>query len=459
MANTPSRSRRWPRRLAWTALALAILLVAGIVGGRAAIAAYLRSEGFRGFLAERAGRSLHAAVEVAPLSFTGLNVYGDGFHARGESGAKFRDLRVEGVRAELSLRRFFEQVWQVESLHAERVQLSLEAPPAAAPRAPKTEAATPSASAGRSGWLPNRVEITRADVSDLQLRWAGGSVSGVAAELSPQEGGWRILGAGGRLEQRGQPPLEVQGLRLLYRAPALFVQSAELRQPGGGAIRVTGDVRLDEALQLRAEFDALALDPLLGDDWRMKLKGKAAGEVEIRSPLPTRGPPELRGTVRVIDGDLTALPVLDQIALFTRTQQFRRLKLTRASADFEHNGSRLEVRNVIAESARLIRIEGRFSIERDLIDGTFQVGVTAGSLQWLPGSQERVFTEARDGYLWTPMRLTGPVNKPQDDLTPRLAAAAGEAILDTAQGTVKDAIKSGRDVIKGALDLLLPPAK
>lgn len=457
MADIPARSRRWPRTLAWSALVLVVLLVVSIVAGRAAIGAYLRSESFRGFLAQRIGKSLRAEVEVAPLHFTGLDFYGEGLRARGESGATFGELQVEGVRAELSLRRFFDRVWQVDSLHAERVQLSLDAPPAAAPEAPVPSAS--SRSVARSGWLPNRVEVARADVSDVQLRWAGGSVSGVAAEFSPQEGGWRIVGGGGRVEHRGQPPLEVQSLRLLYRAPALFVQSAELRPAGGGAIRVTGDVQRDKSIQLHAEFDGIALDPLLGEDWRLKLQGKAAGGVEIRSPLPARGPPEVRGTVRLIDADLTALPVLDQIAVFTRTQQFRRLKLTRATADFEHTGQRLEVRNLIAESARLIRIEGRCTIERDTMDGTFQVGVTAASLQWLPGSQDRVFTESRDGYLWAPMRLTGPVSKPQDDLTPRLIAAAGGAVLDTAQKSVKDAIKTGSEVLKGALDLLLPPPK
>jgi hypothetical protein len=458
MADIPARSRRWPRTLAWSALVLAVLVIVGIVAGRAAIGAYLRSESFRGFLAQRIGKSLRAEVAVAPLHFTGLDFYGEGLRARGASGATFGDLHVEGVRAELSLRRFFDRVWQVDSLHAERVQLSLDAPPtAAAPELPGSPAS--SGSVARSSWLPNRVEVARADVRDLQLLWAGGSLRGLAAEFSPQEGGWRIIGAGGRVEHRGQPPLEVQSLRLLYRAPALFVQSAELRPAGGGAIRVTGDVHRDQALQLHAEFDGIALEPLLGEDWRMKLQGKAAGEVDIRSPLPARGAPEVRGTIRLLDGDLTALPVLDQIAVFTRTQQFRRLKLTRATADFEHTGQRLEVRNLVAESARLMRIEGRCTIERDILDGTFQVGVTASSLQWLPGSQERVFTESRDGYLWTSMRLTGPVSNPTDDLTARLATAAGEAVLDTAQKSVKDAIKTGSEVLKGALDLLLSPPK
>jgi hypothetical protein len=95
-----------------------------------------------------------------------------------------------------------------------------------------------------------------------------------------------------------------------------------------------------------------------------------------------------------------------------------------------------------------MRIEGAFTVVGGQIDGTFQVGVTPSSLQWLPGSQERVFTVARAGYLWTPMRLTGAIEHPSEDLTPRLAAAASGAIIRNVEGTV-------RETAKGVLDLLL----
>jgi len=460
MAKSPSRLLRW---LGWGALAGLLALVLAIVVGRAALTSYLRSERFRSFLAQRIGATLRAEVQVAPLSFTGLDFYGEGCTAQGGPGAAFRELRVEGVRAELSLRRILERVWQVDALHAERVQLSLEAPPSAAAASSASSApsapAAPAAVALPAGWLPNRVEIARAEVRDVQLRWPGGGLSGLAAECRPEEGGWKIAGTGGRVEQRGQPPLEVHTVRLLYRPGTLFVQSAELRPTGGGTIQLSGEVQTARALQLHATFAGLGLTPLLGEDWRVRLRGRAAGELDIRSPLPSRGAPELRGRVHLTEGELEALPVLDQIALFTRTQQFRRLKLTRAEAEFTQQGERLEVRDLVVESAQLIRVEGRFTTEHGTIDGTFQVGVTATSLQWLPGSQERVFTTARDGYLWAPMRLTGPLGSPQDDLTARLATAAGQAVLDAAQGTAQDALKTGRDVLKGALDLLLPAPK
>jgi hypothetical protein len=95
-----------------------------------------------------------------------------------------------------------------------------------------------------------------------------------------------------------------------------------------------------------------------------------------------------------------------------------------------------------------MRVEGNFTLLGGQIDGTFDVGVTAASLQWLPGSQSRVFTTARNGYYWAPMRLTGPVDHPNEDLTGKLAQAAAGQVIDTVGGAVKDATKAARDTAK-----------
>lgn len=221
-------------------------------------------------------------------------------------------------------------------------------------------------------------------------------------------------------------------------------------------VNVNGDVRFGEALNLTAKLSGISVSPLLPEDWRLRLHGNLGGEMVIRSALPARGPPTLSGSLTLAQGQLQALPVLDQIALFTRTQQFRRLALNKVSADFRQENGKIEVRNFVAESEGLIRIEGSFTIVNGTIDGAFQVGVTPASLQWLPGSQERVFTQQRGGYVWTPMRLTGPLAKPGEDLSPRLIAAAQGALIQGVENSVRDTIKTGKDAAKGALDLLMP---
>ncbi|MEA3207994.1 MAG: hypothetical protein QOE70_1051 [Chthoniobacter sp.] len=439
---------------------LLVLALAGFFVVKAAIDAYLRSERFRTFLAHQAGATLRAETEIAPLHFATSSIYTEQVRARGRADADFSGLQVDGLRAELSWSRFFAHVWQVDQVDVQRLRIDLEgeravgAPTDAAP----TRSAPPSPS-GRSGWLPNRVEISAATVHEAQLTWAGGGLRGTALQIKPADGGWSIEGAGGKIEHATLPALEVQRLALRYREPSLFVNNAEFRQGSSGSVSATGEINFSERLDLHATLQNIAITPYLAGDWRLRLKGDASGEIAVRCALPLRGPPEISGKIALTNGQLEALPFLNQIADFTQTQQFRRLGLSRATADFTQSGPRLTVRNLVAESEGLIRIEGGFFSESDQIDGTFQVGVTPASLQWLPGSQTRVFTESRGGYLWAPMRLTGPLASPNEDLSSRLLVAAGGAVIEGVEKTVNDSAKTLKDAAKSALDLFLAPPK
>ena len=461
-ASSRSRPSPWARLALWGLPALFLLLIVAFFVVRAFAESYLRSEKFRQFVAEKAGGTLHADAELAPLHFSGAEIFADGFRAKGGPDAAFAELQLEQIRTEISLRRFFEKVWQVEHFDVQRLRVNLDGPRALRPIEPTAnplEAPRNERAAEKSGWLPNRVEVGRAVIRDTQLLWAGGGLHGTAFELQPHEGGWQIAGQGGRIEYEKLPPLDVAALQLRYRAPSLFINSAELRQPGGGSVLATGEVNFERDLDLRLTLVNINTTPYLSDDWRVRAKGAISGEVTVRSPLPAFGATQVQGSLKLTNGELTALPVLDQIALFTRTQQFRRLTLTRASGDFQQEGERLRVSKFIAESEGLIRVEGAFIVEAGMIDGAFQVGVTPGSLQWLPGAQARVFTESRGGYLWAPMRLTGPVDRPTDDLTGRLAAAVQGAVVEGLQNATGETIQSGKDAVKGVLDLLLPATK
>ncbi|MDR3401784.1 MAG: hypothetical protein P4L99_04720 [Chthoniobacter sp.] len=454
------RSSPWLRLIIWAIPVLFVLLVVGFFVAKSAIESYLRSDTFRQFVAKKGGDTLHADAELAPLSFAGSTIFADGFTAKGGPDAAFSNLEIEQIRTEISLRRFFEKVWQVEQFDVQRVRVDLDGPRINRPmEAAPSPLAAPTNEKTSNGWLPNRVEIGKAMVHDTQLTWKDGGLRGTAFEIEPHEGGWQIVGQGGHLTYGKLPQLDVADLHLRYRAPSLFVNSAELRQPAGGSLQAAGEIDFSRQLDLRLTLVNIAISPYLSDDWRLKAKGNLSGEVTVKSALPSRGGPQLSGSLKLSQGELTALPVLDEIATFTRTQQFRRLNLNEVTGDFTQDEKSLSVKNFVAESDGLIRMEGAFTIVNGLIDGSFQVGVTPSSLQWLPGSQAKVFTDAHGGYVWAPMHLSGPANKPTEDLSPKLIAAAQNAVIEGVQNAAGEAVKTGKDAVKSAVDLLLPLVK
>jgi hypothetical protein len=461
----PRRQRQreksiWKRCVFWTVAALPVLIFVGYFTARSWIYHYLRSEEFRRFVSRATAKTLHADGEFAPLHFTGMNIYTDGFKARGSDRAAFAALSIEQIRAELSLRRWREHVWQIDNLEAHRIDLQFDGSRIALEETPRETSVKPSTKPG-GGWLPNRVEISTASVQQVNLGWGetgkdAGSVRGTRLVATAREGAWEIDGHGGRLEHGGLPDLELESLRALYRAPTLYVQDARLRRGTTGSVNVDGEVRFDEAINLQGKLAGIDVTPFLSNDWRVRLHGKLGGEVHVRGPLHSANAPLISGSMELSEGQIEALPVLDEIAVFTHLQQYKRLVLSRVSADFRQENGTLSATNFIAESTGLIRVEGGFTVANGQIAGLFQVGVTATSLQWLPGSQDRVFTESRAGYVWTPVRLSGPLDSPGEDLSPRLATAAKDAAIEKVGETVQSAVETGKEVIKGALDRLMP---
>jgi len=315
----------------------------------------------------------------------------------------------------------------------------------------------PASSASESSWLPHRLEVASAAIHHAGLDWDGGKLEGVALVGENHGGDWTIRGEGGFLVHGPWPRLDLHTFKMRTHADSLVIESAELRQGVDGAIAVTGEVRFGDSVQLDARLDRIPLDPLLQGDWRLKLLGQLNGAVHIESRLPADGPPTLSGDANITDGRLQALPVLDKLALFTGSAQFRQLNLSAASGHFRYTGSRLEVSQFVAESSGLARLEGIFTIDRGVIDGAFQVGVSPSTLQWIPGARNRVFLVARDGYVWAPMRVTGPVEKPAEDLTARLTDAAANEVVDTLKNAAGDGGKQLQDTAKKLLDGFFKP--
>ena len=103
------------------------------------------------------------------------------------------------------------------------------------------------------------------------------------------------------------------------------------------------------------------------------------------------------------------------------------------------------------ESDGLLRIEGEFTVRAQQIDGLFRVGVAISSVRWVSQIGAAVFDQpSRDGYAWTTMHLTGPVNNPHEDLTGRLAASAEQAVAHKA----KEGTDAVLDTASSLLDLL-----
>ncbi len=437
---------KFQRGAAWTVFLLLLLLVAGALLARVGAGWYLGSERFRHQITRAVEQELKAKGSFQSLHFNDGTFYSDGFAAEGKGRAFFSKLRADQIRAVVNWRGLLDRRWEVDELNIQKLEVHFAGQ---APReaSPETTAAKPRSENPSSPW---KLDLRQAEIAQSSWDWGStpersGSLTKSGFTLRPSEGAWLLEANSGTLTQSGWPVLTIESAKLRYTGPSLFVTESALRA-GDGRINVEGEIEFDRAADLQLRLDKVDFSPFLPPDWRLKLHGKMAGTAKIHAPLP-EGAVQIEGDLQLVDGQLEALPLLDQIAAFTRTDRFRRVALTRGSISFSNEGERTVVKNLVLESEGLMRVEGACTIAQNKIDGVFQVGVTSASLQWLPGSQARVFTVARDGYFWTPVRVSGPVDHPREDLTKRLLAAAASELLDNSKGNLEDAAKTLLDLI------------
>ncbi len=225
-----------------------------------------------------------------------------------------------------------------------------------------------------------------------------------------------------------------------------------------GKISASGE--FGDNSRLHVEWSQVDVDALLHEPWRSRLSGVLAGTASIEWPESGIAAGRAVGNFRLTDGIAQNIEMLDQVATFTGAPQFRRMPLQELSGNFEWAQKLLKITNLVAESKGLLRLEGSCTIaEGGGLSGSLRVGVTPQTLQWLPGSRERVFTVAQNGYVWTDVRIGGSLQSLQEDLSPRLAAAIRDETIDRGRRFIEDLPNAAKDGAKGVLDTLAPLVK
>lgn len=409
---------------------------------------YLRQDAFRTKLEALAGTRMAGTVQLAPLRWTGDEV---GTRTAALETVNGWKAELTGLRVGLDWAAFRDRQWRLVQAGADSLEISRTAvsPPAeATPSLPLEPAADSgvgsSVPAWLRGWLPDRFAVDGLRVDAFTLSHPGPwRLSGAALRASPWQQGdasAQVTVTGGVLETPVLLPALLHPIKLnlgsatLRLAPdELRLSTASLTWAQGGEVSARGHLRPStRAWQLDTTLTGIPLAELLSPDWKLRLTGQIEGDLRIRSTAETE--PTVEGDVRLKNAALTSVPLLDQLATFTRLERFKRLMLDIAEARVTASGQTRKFEKVVVQSAGLMRLEGGITIQAGRLDGRFMLGVTPDALRWIPGAGQHVFTathaSAPAGMVWTPLRITGTVDAPQEDLTSRLMSGAGKAILN-----------------------------
>ncbi|MEN3368334.1 MAG: hypothetical protein V7609_477 [Verrucomicrobiota bacterium] len=424
------RADWWRRRGRRVALVIgAILLAAGVCIAllNPRLTRYVESDAFRAELEKQTAKGLHfPSGTYSPIRRTGfLSVASDGFRA--ETGRKaLTSLDAHGLTAQFNPLGVFLRRWQVDEVHIDGGEVGIQ-----------TYEPTPEPSPGKPWYhvfLPQRVHLQKvwSEPADVTWRFRNekGGFFGTRLLITPHGRDFEYQATGGTMRGALIPDLPLRHTHLLITKTLLTLYRLDLAPApeSDGFIQAEGTAgtREDKRVDFKLKFGKLPVRAWLPASWHDHVSGLAAGDVHWRGANPKLETSEVQGSFKIDNGRVGRLPFLEKLSTITGKKSIEQLELSECSAEVDWKSPMLEIKNVAIEDKGKFRIEGLVSIREKSLGGAIQLGLSREYLAWLPHAEE-VFPTEKAGYLWTTVHLSGTIDNPGQDLSPRVIDALKES--------------------------------
>jgi len=446
-------------KVVWISLGtLVFLALLAAFVGNFWLGRYLRSEPFREMVSQRASNALKVDGQFDRLRWEGSSVYSEDFRATGRPGQATEAINANRIRANFNFRSLLNGEWRLEELDIGRLEVDFAG--AAAPAAPPEVGDIPAPVKGTEmslpSWIPTRFSLGKIQAESASFRAPGGTLTNSSLQARLDGNIWQINGRGGELQLSDFPLLKMKDFSLRISDDTIYLTSSEATLGRSGVVRGSGEViQRSRRYGLRFDWQNVATQDVLPEKAKAHLQGILRGEAVAEGS--NESPGKVTGNFYLSDGLIEGLKVLDQLATFTGTPQFKRMALQEVSGNFTTSQGATSISQFVLESKGLLRVEGTFTVGADdSLEGDLEVGLSNQTLRWLPGSRERVFTTSRNGYVWAPLRLGGTIHSPTENLSARLAGAVAAQTIETGADVIRQSPDAVREGINTALDILSP---
>lgn len=433
---------------------LLILVIGGTLLGLLGVRAYLHSENFRRLVSRQTGKVLRGEAEFGPFRWQGLQARTDSFQTTGEGPVTH--LRADGVAAEIGLGGWWRGVWEVRGAHVRKLSAKVDLTGETPPRGAVVAQNKDTAQKNPGGWIPNRVNLADAEISniDVDLLTKQGPIALTGTRLQAVSKGAassylaRLDGGQVRLPFDFCSSLEIEQAELRWQQDTLYLTSLDARLWGKGKCHAMGEWdRNSGGVSADGSVSDVPVSELLRGDWVKRVGGRVDSTFAVSLKEREKS---AWGDIRISEGTLTALPVLDVLAAYADTSRFRFLPLHEAHAKWRWRDGEWRISDLVLFSEGLARLEGGMTLRGQNIDGLFRLGLPPGTLTRIPGAETDVFLPGEHGLLWTTLRVTGTLDDPKEDLSERLITAAGlrmfEKLPETGEQVLRHSHTLAREV-------------
>jgi hypothetical protein len=459
MSRRSRRKRGISGGTGWLGKTAISLIVVGVIGAGilyVMIREYLHSDGFRRFLSEKAGAVTGVEGEFTPFRWDGLAVDTSAFE--GSGNGIVRNVKVDGLHTEVGVGGVRRGVWEIQGTRVQRLEITLDARNASgSPVFPATKMDQgPATPTDVPGWLPTKVELQGMDLNEVVVKAlldeGPFTASGLKARVDPagRKQAYRIDLMDGILRPPFAlvPEIRLNRAKLRYQDGQVFLNSARASAWKNGRLEASGEWDATTGLySAEGDVTSVKCEEVFNEDWAKRFTGDMSSDFSMDNHSGSR---VVRGHLGILNGTLTALPLLDSLAAYADTRRFRILSLNDARTDWRWKSGEIVFTDLVIASEGLVRLEGSMIIRGRELDGSFRLGLAPGTLATIPGAETDVFSPGEKGLMWAPLRISGTLEEPKEDLTDRLIAAAGMRMFDVIPETGEKVIKFTQSVLKDA---------
>lgn len=442
-----------------TLVSLIVLLVVGY----SQLMSYLQGDSFRQKMADTLRSSTGAAsVELASnLSINGNRVTTEGISV--SNLKSIREARASRISAELDRGALFSRKLHIHKLSVEEAVASFvtgatSTPSAAAPKKKaKRKAAAKATATKKKAKSPAKEEkpvfkLRNIELEQLECRDAdlhldhNGKVyqllgANISATPAPRIGAdaWQINAENARLHTPF-PFLRdssVKSATLVYHNGKVDMTECRIMlTPGEMRLKAYYDLK-PGSWSADLQVNKGDLHRILNEDWKKRMSGELYGRMTLTG---TNGGVETAsGSFSVQNGIIEGLPFLSQLPV-GNTYPYRSIELEKADYQviFPYNGDKIK-QAWLFDKINLRSRDGSFLVHGHILigsdrrlGGTLTIGVPKSIAALLPLAPEelaaKLFTAegTSNDYLWVNMNLSGTIDKPQEDLSIRIATLAGQ---------------------------------
>lgn len=216
-------------------------------------------------------------------------------------------------------------------------------------------------------------------------------------------------------------PFDTAQLSFTYADEIFKCTGAKLVAPGVINAQLVGSLAPGNDLTATLDWQGLMIQDWLPEKLARQFSGALGGHATLAVQQWKFGNGSYGGSMSLIDGNVEYTSPQSLLARFLDQRRLLQEPLTRMQVTWSLDNRDVSVRDIDIRLGDDMGVKGDLDSDDEKgLSGHLWLGMKPQYLTWLPDAEKLIFTRSEDGLVWAPVKVSGTLKKPQQDLTGKI---------------------------------------